>query len=195
VRLHHAKRRDGAAALRLVILLSAAASVVGCSLLDGWGGLEGGGNAGNAGHDAAGASDGGTGARDADSAGDGDSDAATMAVVGVACGSAHCAPGEGCCLSPGIGGGTCMQPTACGGAGNYFFLCDDSSECTALGAQAKCCLNIGGTGTLSASCAPETATCQSTLCSDPGSACPTGGHCVQSTTGAFPLPNGYYVCQ
>jgi hypothetical protein len=55
----------------------------------------------------------------------------------------------------------------------------------------KCCLGIGGSG-FTGSC--TTGTCQTVLCNAPGTPCPTGGTCTQSTSGPVPLPNGYYVC-
>jgi hypothetical protein len=174
VRLHQAKRRAGAAALQLVILLPAVASVAACSLVDGWGGLEGGG----------------TGGHDADGMHDGGGDA-PVSIVGPACGGTTCDPtqGKGCCVGPAGGGGTCQTPTACSQPGYNFLLCDDSSECASLGAQATCCDTI--TTTFTAAC--TSGACQGVvLCREAGGTCPAGKHCVAGGTGV--VPGGYFVC-
>jgi hypothetical protein len=169
VRLHQAKRRVGAAALRLVILLPAAASVADCSLVDGWGGLEGGGNGS---HDAAmSPSDGG--------------DAATMA-VGPACGNVRCDSTKGCCANRQGGGGTCELATACIGQTNVFVACDDSSECVS---GETCCFGYAANAV---SCV--TGMCQGlVVCAESGGTCPAGMHCT-GTPATGILPAGYFIC-
>jgi hypothetical protein len=179
VRLHQAKRRDGAAALRLVIVLSAAASVVGCSLVDGWGGLEGGSSGGS----------GSGGGHDGSATGNDAGDAGPV-VVGAACGNTRCDSSQqkGCCVvrqaGPGGsgGGGVCEQSTACTGQGNAFLACDDSSEC---GSGATCCFEYtGGTSSCTTPCPGLV------MCAGSGGHCPSGS-CVQAP-GLLPI--GYYVC-
>jgi hypothetical protein len=183
VRLHQAKRRDGAAARWLVIVLSVAASGAGCSLVDGWGGLEGGSSGGSGGSGSSGGHDGSATGSDGGDAG--------PVVVGAACGNTRCdgSQGKGCCVvrqaGPGGsgGGGVCEQATACSGQGNAFLACDDSSEC---GSGASCCFEYtGGTSTCT------TAVCQGlVMCSGTGGHCPSGS-CVQAPG---LLPSGYSLC-
>lgn len=166
MRLHHAKRRVGAAGLGLVLLLPPGGALVGCSLLDGWGGLEGGGN----------------GERDAAMAHGDSGDAATMAVIGAACGSTRCdsTKGEGCCFPDG-GPGTCVTATSCASS---FLLCDDSSECSP---QTTCCGTFGTT----ASSRCEQFCTGAVLCGQGAGTCPSGQPCMQSY-GLF--PPGTWVC-
>jgi hypothetical protein len=168
--------------------MPAGAGVAGCSLVDGWGGLEGGGDGGNGAHDAAmstGAD--GDGVHDSaaatSDAGDG---AATT--VGASCGNTHCdsSKNEGCCTSRMGGASTCELATACTGQGSVFVACDDSSEC---GSGGTCCLEYTA-GV--ASC--TTGACQGlVLCAASGGTCPAGTHCIGAGATGF-LPSGYYIC-
>jgi hypothetical protein len=183
VRPHQAKRRDSAVALRLVIALSVAASGVGCSLVDGWGGLEGGSSGGHGSSGGTGSSGGNDGSATGNDGGD-----AGPVVVGAACGNTRCdsSQNKGCCVvrQPGGsgGGGVCEQATACTGQGNAFLACDDSSECAS---GSSCCYEYtGGTSTC-------TTMCQGlVMCAGAGGHCPSGA-CTQAVG---LLPTGYFIC-
>jgi len=177
----------------------AAAPLVGCSLIDGWGGLEG-GDAGaglgadtgsGADGDANGSSSGGADAANlADGPGPGETGVTTEAAAptGAACGGTRCdsASNQGCCYPSG-GTPTCTAAGACSSSSG-FFLCDDSSQCASLGAQATCCFQIGTSE--SAACTAGTCLGEQ-LCSGPGGKCPAGKQCVSGT----PLvPAGYSIC-
>jgi hypothetical protein len=181
----------------------AASPLCGCSLIDGWGGLEGGDagagrdadlgtdTGGGSGGDASGSSSGGTDAAPAtDGPGPGDTGAGAeaSAPTGAACGGTRCdsASNQGCCYASG-GTPSCTTAGACASPSS-FFLCDDSSQCASLGAQATCCFQIGTSE--SAACTAG-ACLGEQLCSGPGGKCPAGKQCV---AGAPVVPAGYSIC-
>jgi hypothetical protein len=183
-------------AVRLIVPLLTAA-LAGCSLIDGWGGLEG-GDAGSrvdavaaddgGGYDAGGGQDGGDG-DDTGATSDGPVGHDAAPPVGASCGGTRCdsSSNQGCCFDTSTGSATCVAAGACGSSSS-FFLCDNASECAAFGPQATCCLQIGAT--TSASCSAGSCLGEP-LCSGPGATCPAGKQCV---SGAPIVPPGYSIC-
>jgi hypothetical protein len=186
----------------------AVVATAGCSVFDGWSGLEGGdasqdavrsdagGDSASGGRDAAAPADAASG-DDAPASGGDAAQAADVADewtfgMGASCGNARCdyLRGEGCCVGP-TGSASCATAMQCTGAGNWFLMCDGPYECSHFGSQGDtCCLELGTTN--EARC--TTGTCSGlVLCSGPGGQCPPGTACTASTPPA--LPSGTYVCR
>lgn len=182
----------------MVAVLSAC-PLTGCSLIDGWGGLEG----GDAGREAASptvdASDAATtsdaggydGAVDSGEAG-GDAAAGGDSSASILCGGQQCSPSMsvGCCFDLESNSATCTSSASCGSTGG-FFTCDTSAQCASFGANASCCFAVGGNGMGSATCAAGQCTGGTELCSGPGATCPQGETCK---TAPEILPPGYSIC-
>jgi hypothetical protein len=141
-------------------------------------------SAADAGPDAMSTVDGAVADSAGDAASDGDGTDAPPPNPGVLCGSTRCDPSknERCCV--GATGGTPSCAASCGPA-SAEYLCDTSSECASLGAQAICCLN------LSAGSACTTGMCTGYVLCSGGGKCPAGRTCFP---GVAPLPGGYAIC-
>ena len=150
----------------------------GCSLVSGWSDLQTGAKDAGASKPVPGGSSGNPGSINGEAGAPGTTDDDGGAPSGIVCGSALCAPGEGCCVAF-DGPKTCTQAGQCDTAGGSFFLsCTSAGSCDAR--TPICCFDYGSqTSSCMTVCKPG----YPPICDAPPNTCPSGQACTSTVAG------------